>query len=66
MSILKQVKQAFTTFIKTCNVLTEASREQTKAVTALQNTIAAVEQHTKYLAHSERHRNQREGRGVNV
>lgn len=62
MKVFKQLKAGLQHFIETCKALTEASREQTKAVTALQNTIAAVEQHTKYLAHSERQRNQREGR----
>lgn len=63
MTIFKQLKQAFAAFIETCKALTDASREQTKAVTALQTALKGVEQHTKYLAHSERQRNEREGRG---
>lgn len=60
--MLTKLKQAFQSFIEACRALTEASREQTRTIAELHNTITKVETHTRYLAHSERQRNQREGR----
>jgi hypothetical protein len=76
MKIITFIKNVFAMpgkFIEACNALTEATRQHTEALGVLSadavvhhqesvQAIAAVEKHVKYIAHSERHRNQREGR----
>jgi methyl-accepting chemotaxis protein len=62
MKLFAKLREAFATFIETHRDLAESVRENTKAVKELQTTITSIEQHAKYLAHSEKQRNTREGR----
>jgi hypothetical protein len=45
---------------------TEALKEHSAALLTKTSTIDAIEAHAKYLQHSERNRNHREGRTINV
>jgi|HubBroStandDraft_6_1064221.scaffolds.fasta_scaffold574424_2 hypothetical protein len=80
--MFRQLKQAISNalaapgrFIEACNTLTEATRQQTKALGVIScdavlhhqesvQAIAGVEKHLKYLAASERNNNQRAGHKV--